>query len=151
MAVTPASFRAAFNAFADAARYADDEITYWNSLGLKLHSADRWGELLDDGLMLFIAHNLTLEDASEQAAMKGQAPGAVQGAITSVSVDKVSYARDASSAMELDAGHWNLSTYGMRWIRLSKMIGAGPVQIGAGPDGANISAAAWPGPQNFGW
>lgn len=151
MAVTPASFRAALNAFADNARYSDDEITYWNTLALKLHNADRWGDFIDDGVMFFIAHNLALEDASEQAAMKDQAPGAIQGAVTSVSVDKVSYARDPSAAMEPGAGHWNLTTYGMRWLRLSKMAGAGPLQIGAGPCGPNISSAAWPGPQNFGW
>jgi hypothetical protein len=145
MTVTATSFREAFHAFKDPEPYATQEIDFWLRLGLKLHNADRYGDLLDEALMLFVAHNLTLEFNAKQAADNGQNPGTVLGALTNVSVDKVSYSRDSSAAMDPKAGHWNLSSYGLRWLWLQRMVGAGPLQIGAPSAGVNLSASAWPG------
>lgn len=142
MDITSQAFRKAFPAFMDPSCYPEHEIDYWRQLGTKLIDQARWGELFSDGLFLFIAHNLTLEFNSKKAASKGQAPGQVQGVVTSASVDKVSYSRDASSAMDPDAGHWNLTIYGLRYLRLVKMIGAGPIHVGPSNPGASI---AWPG------
>lgn len=144
MDTTSTAFRKAFPAFMDPSCYPEHEIDYWRQLGTKLLDVNRWGELYSDGLFLFIAHNLTLEAGSKAAAAKGQTPGQVQGPITSASVDKVSYSRDGSSAMEPDAGHWNLTIYGLRYVRLVKMIGAGPVYVGPTMPAGNGSIA-WPG------
>lgn len=144
--VTVDSFRAAFPAFADPMAYLGPEIQFWIDLGSKLINQGRWGDLAAYGLQLFVAHNLALEAARCSGGGSG-APGAIVGALSSASVDKVSYSRDASAAMETGAGHWNLTTYGMRYIRLVRMIGAGPIQVGV-PVGATNgnSPAGWPGP-----
>lgn len=147
MTVTAASFRVNFSEFSDVAKYPTPEIDFWLGLGLLLLNADRWGTALDYGLQLFVAHNLSLQFDSKLAAASGQNPGKVVGNLTSGSVDKVSYTRDTSSAMDPKNGHWNLSTYGLRYIRLVMMIGAGPVYVGT-PSAAELSqyAGAWPGP-----
>ena len=154
MAVTPASFRTNFPAFKDQAVYPDEEIQFWIALGTNLINLSRWGNLADYGLQLFVAHNLALSYMSQTASAGGQAPGQVSGPVTSASVDKVSYSRDPSSAMDPKNGHWNLTTYGLRYIRLVMMIGAGPVQVGAPfgpgtPGGPQGDGGAWPGVQNY--
>lgn len=151
MAVTAESFRESFPAFGDQVAYPGPEIDFWLGLGLKLMDPARWGDVIDYGLQLFVAHNLALEAMTANASGGGQAPGQVSGPVTSASVDKVSYSRDPSSAMDPKNGHWNLTTYGLRYIRLVMMMGAGPVQVGApfGPGTPGLgqeSGGAWPGP-----
>jgi hypothetical protein len=153
MTVTAASFRGAFPAFANMATYTDPQVNFWITFALHFLNADRWADTIDYGVMLFVAHNLSLEFNANQSAKRGQNPGFVTGPVTSGSVDKVSYSRDVTSAMEDKAGHWNLSVYGLRYIRLAKMMGAGPVQVGA--PSPNDPAqwyynGAWPGPYSFG-
>jgi hypothetical protein len=144
MTVTVASFRAAFPAFANDTTYPVPEIEFWLALALLLLNAARWSTLLDYGQQLFVAHNLSLEYNAKKAALTGQNPGVVVGAVTGGSVDKVSYQRDPGSAMDPKNGHWNLSIYGIRYIALARQIGAGPVHVGVpSPDMGNT---AWPGP-----
>lgn len=148
MTVTVASFRAAFPEFGgpSTTTYPDPEVQFYLDLGTKLLDVGRWADLFDYGQQLFVAHNLALSFTSKAAAANGQQPGQVTGAVTSASVDKVSYSRDASSIMLTDAGHWNLTTYGIRYKQLVRMIGAGPYQVGVG-DLVNVSA--WQGPTYF--
>lgn len=150
---TPEKFRQAFPAFMDPGAYPNYMIDIWLNLAGKLHNRERWGDLLEFGVHLFVAHNLTLEGASNTGALQGQAPGQVQGPVTSGSVDKVSYSRDTASLMEPNAGHWNATTYGLRWVRLSRMVGAGPIQVGGNEiSGMGQTFTAWPGviPPPFG-
>lgn len=151
MAFDPDAFRAAFPAFGDMEAFSSPEITFWGQLGLSLHNADRYGDLLTPALYLFVAHNLSVEANSKASAASGQAQGGIVGAITSASVDKVSYSRDAGSAMDPKNGHWNLSSYGLRWVQLQRLVGAGGLQIGVGGGTPNVSASAWPGPNLGFW
>lgn len=151
MTTTPASFRGAFPAFNNFTTYSDPVINFWIGFATKFLDPGRWGDTLDYGIMLFVAHNLSLEFNANAASKKGQNPGFVTGPVTSASVDKVSYSRDPSAAMDPKAGHWNLTIYGLRYWRLVQMMGAGPVHLGA-PSAAEINqyAGAWPGPQFYG-
>ena len=144
MTVTAASFRTAFPEFSDTSVYPDPEVNFWLTLSPNLLDANRWGALFDFGQQLFMAHNLSISFNSKAAAAAGGNPGAIVGTVTSGSVDKVSYSRDASSAMDPKNGHWNLSSYGLRYIQLARTIGAGPIQIGV-PSPADAVSGAWPG------
>lgn len=148
MTVTVSGFRAAFPEFGGASTttYPEPEVQFWLDLSGNLLDSARWGSLLDFGTQLFMAHNLALGFMSKAASASGQQPGQVTGAVTSASVDKVSYSRDASSVMLTDAGHWNLTTYGIRYKQLVRMIGAGPIQVGGEP---TVNVSAWQGPVNF--
>lgn len=147
MTVTVASFRANFPAFADGTLYPNVVIDYWLALAVKMHDTMRWGNLLDNGIELFTAHNLFLERKAMAASENGSPPGEANGPVSGKSVDKVSVNYDAGMGGELNAGHWNYTTYGQRYIRLARMIGAGPVQVGVviTPDPLS-SANAWSGP-----
>lgn len=161
MTITPASFRADLPEFADAVAYPDTAIVYWAALGTMLVSVDRWGPgavvptsppstLYDFGLELFVAHNLALEKPAVETAENGGAPGLSQGPISSKSVAGVSVSYDTSAGLEPDAGHWNLTIYGTRFIRMLRMCGAGPIQItGSAPAYAG-AGGAWLGPLPWG-
>lgn len=145
MAVTEQSFRDAFPVFKDTTKFPAGQVQFYLALAPKLHNAERWDELLDFGVQLWTAHNLTLDYESARQAAAGQNPGSVRGNITSMSADGVSWARDASAAMDPKAGHWNLSQYGLRWKNLSNMIGMGPIQVGE-PNAVEMMLSDWPWP-----
>ncbi|HWI02388.1 MAG TPA: DUF4054 domain-containing protein [Acidimicrobiales bacterium] len=119
MAVTPESFRAAFPEFADPTKYPDALVARKITFAVKLTNAARWGDLHDEGVELYAAHELTL------ATRK---PGNVVGVVTAKKVDKVGANYDAGSVAEEGAGQWNATTYGQRYIRLARMVGAGGMQ-----------------------
>lgn len=148
MTVTVASFRAAFPEFASMTTYPDPEVTFWLDLGLLLLNVERWGNLFDYGHMLFMAHNLALQFNSKKASASGGNPGNVQGPQTAGAVDKVSYSRNPGLAMDPKNGHWNLTIYGLQYINLVNMVGAGPLQVGVplGGAAADYYPGAWPGP-----
>lgn len=150
MATTNADFRVAFPAFKDTIAYPNAQIDFYLGVGYKMHAPDRWGDLLDYGVMLWTAHSLSLD-----AQGAGTTPGVVRGTVTSMSADGLSWSRDISTAVDPQAGHWNLSTYGLRWRQLVNIVGAGPVYVGA-PSmyDAYLSGAGtwvWPGPDVGVW
>lgn len=145
MTVTVASFRAAFPAFKDEALYLTPQVDFWLAIALKRHNAERWGDLLDFGVQLFTAHNLALEYNATRAQAAGQGAGAVMGALTSVSADGVGWTRDAGAAMNPKDGHWNLTSYGIRWLDMARMMGAGGLLVGM-PSENERRGGAWPGP-----
>lgn len=145
--MTPAQFRTDYPEFADTTQYTDSSINYWINVAGLLLNAQRWGNALDLGTELFIAHHIAIETLNQQTAGVGGIPGLSKGAVSAESVDKVSLSYDVNSTIELNAGHWNLTTFGTRFIHLARMMGAGPVQIGACGGGlaGSVNGGAWPG------
>lgn len=129
MSVSASSFRADFPEFASTATYPDSTVNFWLGLAGKLLSVDRWGDLLDYGTQLFVAHNITLAARDQKAASAGAAPGTGTGVTASKTVDKVSVSYDTALGGVEGAGNWNLTTYGTRYIQLARMVGAGGVQL----------------------
>lgn len=124
-----ATLRANFPEFVDSAPYTDAAIAFWLALGTTLLPADRWGTSLDFGLQLFVAHHLVIGKRDAEAAAIGGAPGEIKGVLTSRTVDKVTQSWDAGTVTLTDAGFWNMSTYGVRFLQLARMIGAGGIQL----------------------
>lgn len=172
--LTPSIFRQIFTAFADVAIYSDFQVMFYLSLAVQFLNPHRWGNSQDRiyqyGQALFAAHLLALE--RQASSNKSGVPGTVIGVVNSGSVDKVSYGRDVASVMEDGAGHWGMTTYGLQYLRLVRMLGSGPVQVGAGiggpagfgslirdsnfflPQSASEFAGidqAWSGPQTGPW
>ena len=130
MTVTPASFRANFPEFADAAIYPDVTVSYWLGIGTRMLRPDRWADLLDHGLELFTAHHIALARQAVQASAGGGTPGANTGVVTGKAVDKVSVSYDAgSTTLDAGAGHWNATTYGVQFLQLARMAGSGGWQL----------------------
>jgi len=145
MTITVPQFRADYPEFNSSTDYPNSQIEYYLALAEKLLPADRWGNVLDNAVELYVAHHIAMEARAQAEAASGVVPGQTTGPISSKSVDKVSVGFDTSSATEEKGGHWNLTIYGTRFLRLAKLFGAGPLQVGIGmvPYG---SGAAWPGP-----
>jgi hypothetical protein len=65
-------------------------------------------------------------------------------------VDKVSVSFATGESTEKDAGHWNTTIYGTRFIRMAKLMGSGPMQIGIGCWVPPFNASgAYPGPWSY--
>lgn len=133
MAVTVESFRAEYPEFSDAAAYPTPSLQASIVLAGKMMDAARWGDLLDHGTSLIVAHRAVRQRRASVDARFGKVPGMASGPVASKGVDKVNMSFDTGAVNEEGAGHWNLTTYGQEYIRLARMIGAGPVHVGA-PD-----------------
>lgn len=143
MAITAAQFRADLPEFANMAIFPDAAVNYWLSLAYTMLRAERWGpdgavagqpSVRDNGVEMFTAHNIVLEAAASRAVATGNLPGIQTGAVSGKSVDRVSVSYDAQAGLEPDAGHWNLTIYGTRFIKLARMAGMGGLQITGGCD-----------------
>lgn len=150
MAITVdhAVFRKDFPVFADAARYPEPSVSFWLGLAGKLLPENRWCDVLNFGAELFVAHNLVLERRSQDAVDNGGVPGMTTGPTSSQSAGSVSVSYDVNAGIIAGEGHWNLTTYGVRFIQLALMIGAGPIQVGLPlPTTDPLSSQnAWSGP-----
>jgi hypothetical protein len=111
-----AQFKTDFPAFAAA---DDARVGFWLALGVRLLPADRWADLLDTGLELYVAHQLTLEKKA----------GNVVGQVTSKTVDKVAVSYDTAAVSLADGGHYNATSYGIQLLQLARMVGAGGFQL----------------------
>lgn len=133
--ITELSFREDMPMFADANDFPSYQFNFYLKLGKKLLPESRWGNpndpdsLIDFGLTLFIAHYLTLFKRGMDASSIGGDAGKVVGNETSKSVDSVSKSMDVSGVLITDAGHWNMTTFGIQFYELMMMAGAGGIQL----------------------
>lgn len=130
MAVTNESFREAFLEFADTTIYPEAQLSFWRTFAeTLLYDRCRWADLRDYGIMLVMAHGLTLAARNAAAAAGGGSPGSVQGAVSSKSVGGVSVSYDTSAAKLDNAGYWNLTSYGVLFWQLAQTVGTGGFQL----------------------
>lgn len=130
MTVSISTFRTDMPEFSDSTAYPDSWITrYLNIANVQL-SSGRWdASIIDYATELFIAHHLVLQQRRSKAATNGGAPGGNTGMLNSKSVDSVSAGYDTSSTALENGGQWNLTDYGIQFLQLARMYGAGGVQI----------------------
>ena len=124
--MTPADFRARWVQFADPVRWPDTLISFYSTLAEKSLPPSRWLDLLPEGTALFIAHNLALD-----AMSAGRIPGRISGAgiVASKSVGPAAVSYDNHLFMLPNAGHWGMTVFGLRFLQMARMIGAGGVQL----------------------
>lgn len=131
MAVDAAKLRTDFPEFASEVTYPTTLITFWLDVMDKLMrpAVLRWDTLYDPGLELATCHQLVLEAQAQKSSAFGGPPGVNTGPQSQKAVDKVSASFDTQASIELDGGHWNLTVYGTRFLRLVRMMGAGATQV----------------------
>lgn len=125
----PTTFRTAFPEFANAGIYPDSMVTAWITVATSLVNPTRWMELTDLGIQLVTAHHLTLGARDQNAAAAGGVPGIMTGPTNAKSVDKVSTSYDTGASVLDGAGFWALTSYGIRYLSLARMMGAGGLQF----------------------
>lgn len=132
-------FQTDFPALADQDKYPASGFAFWQNMAVNLLKTDRFGppnavpplSMYDMAMELFIAHNLVLEMQTTAAGSNGAPATGPSGPLVSKTVGPVSATYDVNAGIEEKAGHWNLTVYGTRFIRICKMFGAGPIQVGA--------------------
>jgi len=129
MSLTPTQFRSDFPEFANTAVYPDALVQTWLTVAASLVNGSRWMELTNVGIELVTAHHLVLSLRDQTAASVGGVPGIMTGPTSAKSVDKVSTSYDTGAAALDGAGFWSLSSYGIRYLSLARMMGAGGMQI----------------------
>lgn len=123
MAFDIAVFRQSFPAFADETTYPDAMIEIWAGLGDKLLNVERWGDFYDEGLRFFVAHEVYL--AAKAATATDTDSASEGGLVASLGAGPLSVSFDNQPALEKDAGHYNLTTYGKQYWRLVQIVGMG--------------------------
>lgn len=127
MTVTADSFRNHYREFADAAIYADPDITYYIGLAYDFLIADRWGKHLDYGVELWVAHNLVISGIKKE---DGDPSAGIEGPVTSQHVGEVGFTNAPQYLLQglKDAGFYARTSYGLQYFQLANMIGSGGFQ-----------------------
>jgi hypothetical protein len=157
--VTVAYLRASFPEFTSTTKYPDSMVNFWLEYACLFLPRHRWGRAYSIGLMLYVAHNLTLEGLAGAEGKKGAPPGMTVGPIVSKTVGELTINYDAALGMIESDGHWSMTFYGTRFVKLARQIGSGWEQIGIGraPIGSPGSVGypmglPWVGPViDLGW
>lgn len=127
--MTIEQFRRDFPEFTDASVYPDAQVQFWMTLAKRLVNETRWGDLTSQGIELATAHYLVLARRNQRVAEKGGIAGGQVGPESSKSVDKVSVSYDTAAARLDGGGAWNLTTYGIQYLNLCRLFGAGGLQL----------------------
>lgn len=85
----------------------------------------QWADLYEMGAAFWIAHQV----AMGKAAAKSGGAGTVSGPMTTKRVDKVAAGYDTSAVTIAGAGSYNATSYGIRFLELQRLIGAGPIVV----------------------
>jgi len=161
--IDEATFRVNFPEFVNTTVFTPGAVAFWIGAATMLLPTQTWGlgstaaqapttTVLDLGLSLFVAHNLVLEARAAKAAANGGIPGSgAGGPVSSESVGGVSRSYDVGVAINLDAGPWNLTNYGTRFVFLARLVAKGPIQIGVDPFACGGGIGAWWGPPVSPW
>lgn len=134
-----ATFRSVYPEFANSTTYPDAQVQYYLTQGAVMLNSRIWLALQDQGLGLYTAHYLALAQQRARAAAAGGVPGGVQGPTSSKSVADVAVSYDTAAVTLENGGQWNLTTYGVEFLQLARMVGAqGMIQTGGGFPGVNL-------------
>jgi hypothetical protein len=148
-----------FPAFANTSVYPETQFTFAASIA-PLFLTPVWGQpgpvgqptQYDFGFELLVAHLMTLWGSAALPAASGGFAGTTTGLVSSKAVGQVSLSYDVAVATLEDGGTYNLTTYGIQWLQMARLLGAGPTQVG--PTGCipPNSGPAWIGPNPYpGW
>ena len=122
-----ATFRAVFPELGDAAKYPDVQVQYYLDFAVQSLRPEAWRNLLERGTGLFVAHYLAMSAISRAGTIPGRGQLGIV-ASKSVGPASISYDNSAISA-QADAGHWALTSYGLMYWELMRMVGTGGWQL----------------------
>lgn len=144
--VTVAQFTTDFPEFSNATTYLATTIQFWITVAASQVNPQRWQGLTGQGQELLTAHYVSLAAKDQAAAARGVVPGQV-GVLSSKAAGPVSGSYDTTLGALEDGGELNTTTYGRRYLRLLRMMGAGGMQVNAPPVQVpvpNVFPFGWP-------
>lgn len=137
---TVAHFRMVLPEFRDSSLFLDETIFPWLRLWSVQLPENRWLTLWTLGVCLATAHSVALSKRDQLITARGGVPGMAVGVVSSKAVSGVSISYDTNAGLLQNAGDWNLTTYGVRFLGLARMVGSAAVQI-RGADSWAVSEA----------
>ena len=144
--LTSQQFRADFSEFSSTTIYPNAMVNFYINLSAGMLNVNRFLDQYIYAQELFTAHCITIEAKSLKEASTNGIPGTMSAGIpSSKTVDKVAITYDIATIMDPNAGHWNMSTYGIRLWQMMRIFGAGPIYVGAGAAPV-LSGPAYVGP-----
>jgi hypothetical protein len=127
------AFRAAYPEFEATPNY---RLARYLDLAATFVTGQRWADSIADyGIGLWVAHHLALAGQPSMGGIKGPA--------ASKAVAGVSVSYNVEAVVLVGGGHWNATRYGVEFLRLARMVGAGPVQLPAGAPAGTVWAPLW--------
>lgn len=131
--MTIEDFRASFPHFTEDIA-PDARVRFFLALAEKQLPPERWGDLLDDGIALLTAHNLSLEAEIVKDKTGAGAIAAAAGPVTSESKTVGSMSKSVSRSGAAGqgtslagAGNYNATIYGQQFWQLAQIVGAGGI------------------------
>ena len=125
------TFLGEFPEFSNPVQYPVAQVQMYLNVATAMLRTDRWDPaLINYGYGLVIAHHLAISSRDQATAAVGGTPGLFTGPTNAKAVDKVSVSYDNGLSALDGAGHWNITTYGIKFLQLARMMGAGGIQIG---------------------
>lgn len=122
-------FRVNFPEFNNAEKYPTTLIQFWTDLAVLQVRECIWKRAWNNGVSLYVAHELVLATQNEQASRLGGSPGQQGGIANTKTVGSATIGFDTATSTEKDGGYWNLTTYGKQFLRLARIFGAGAIQL----------------------
>lgn len=122
-------FRTEFPEFSDTTAYPSTQIEFWAGIAEQQVRECVWGTMRDNGVKLYVAHEITLAYQNAKTGRVGGMPGTSGGVANSKTVGSTTVSYDSNATSEKDAGYWNLTNYGKQFIRLARIFGAGVIQL----------------------
>lgn len=132
MTMTTDRFLEIFPEFDNSEYYPCDRIQLWLTMAGQQVSSTRWATMAELGISLWTAHYLVMDKQSYDSAVANETPGLNEGTLGSVSTGSVSSTWNTATTAIAGDGHWNKTTYGTRYRELSRMFGAGGLQMSPG-------------------
>jgi hypothetical protein len=126
-------------------------VQQWLDVASQFINAQRWNNSANLGACLFAAHWISLGIRAAAESANGAPPGTSVGVVSSKSVGPVSVSYDVAAATNPEDSHWNQTTYGTRYQDMSRLFGAGPIQVGTPGGTPPLNGPAWGGPLPWGW
>lgn len=123
------AFRKEFTEFTDTTKYPSPLITLWATVAEQMVDSCRWKGMYTTGVKLYVAHEISIAVQDIKTAKVGGAPGTSGGIANTKTVGSATIGFDSQATTEKNAGWWNRTTYGQQFYRLSRIFGAGSVQL----------------------
>lgn len=119
--ITPSDFKTEFPAFANT---DDAKIQYWLDKSDPYFNIPRWGDLYDDGLGNWVAHQLTMQILQGTTSAAGVADDA-----NMKKVGNVQKGRDSMLMNKAADEPYYKTQYGQQFMYLRKFVGAGGMAV----------------------
>lgn len=124
-----AQFRLDFPEFADDDVYTDGMCEFWSGLGEQMNSLDVFGSVYNKLIELFTAHNISIQAKNIAVTDVGGVPTGDGGALSTKTVGSITMEYDTASSSVLDAGDFNLTSYGRQYVMIRNMFSCGVMQV----------------------